>query len=342
MTNYLPPQFRGYRKHLRNRLRATRYRLNLTLDLTTARFRQADVAIFHEFSPPPGGGGHQFLRALWDEFEQRGLRVENNVISSTTQACLFNSFNFDFERLRRFQKAGCRMVHRVDGPIGIYRGRNDGSDQRIWQINQELADVTIFQSSYSLQKHIDLGLPFKSPQIIMNTVDPNIFHPQGRIKFSRRRKIRLITTSWSDNPNKGAETYKWLDDHLDWSRFDFTFVGRSPIQFERIQMIAPVPSSQVAELLRQHDIFITASQHEACSNSLIEALACHSPALYINNGSNPEIVGKAGLGFSNKEEIPDLLNQLVDEYETRQAQITVPKLAEVANRYLTVMGIMTL
>jgi hypothetical protein len=94
------------------------------------------VAIFHEFSPPPGGGGHQFLRALWDEFEQRGLRIENNVISATTQACLFNSFNFDFDRLRHFQKAGCRMVHRVDGPIGVYRGRNDGSDQRIWQINQ--------------------------------------------------------------------------------------------------------------------------------------------------------------------------------------------------------------
>jgi glycosyltransferase involved in cell wall biosynthesis len=173
----------------------------------------------------------------------------------------------------------------------------------------------------------------------MNTVDPNIFHHQGRIEFSRQRKIRLITTSWSDNPNKGGEIYKWLDDHLDWNHFDFTFVGRSSIQFERIQMIAPVPSTQVAELLRQHDIFITASQHEACSNSLIEALASHLPALYINSGSNPEIVGEAGLSFSNKEELPDLLNQLVDEYETRQAQITVPKLAEVASRYLAAMGL---
>ena len=106
----LPRQFGHYDSPLKKRLRKSYYRLNLALDLTTARFRQADVAIFHEFSPPPGGGGHQFLRALWDEFEQRGLRVENNVISVTTRACLFNSFNFDFDRLRRFRKAGCRTT----------------------------------------------------------------------------------------------------------------------------------------------------------------------------------------------------------------------------------------
>ena len=48
-----------------------------------------------------------------------------------TRACLFNSFNFDFARVRRFARRDCRMVHRVDGPIGAYRGFDDGTDARI-------------------------------------------------------------------------------------------------------------------------------------------------------------------------------------------------------------------
>lgn len=307
--------------------------------LLTAGMRQADIAFFHDFEPPPSGGGHQFMRLLWTEFEQRGLCVENNTLSRTTRACLCNSFNFDFERLRRLRRPGCRIVHRVDGPVGVYRSRDDGTDRRIWDVNQELADATIFQSHYSLQKHLELGLAFKTPCVIMNTTDPRIFHAQGRIAFDRRRKIRLVSTSWSDNPNKGAAIYKWLEDHLDWGRFEYTFVGRSPILFERIRMIAPVPSQPLADLLRQHDIFITASKNDPCSNSLIEALACGLPALYLNSGGHPEIVRQAGLGFSSEIELLAPLDQLVEEYEERQACIAIPTPAQVAERYLAVMGL---
>jgi len=231
------------------------------------------------------------------------------------------------------------MIHRVDGPLTVYRGLDDGSDSQIQQINEEFAGVTIFQSQYSLQKYRELGLHFKAPSVIRNAVDPQIFHPQGHIAFDRRRKIRLISTSWSDNPNKGAVTYKWLEEHLNWERFEYTFVGRSPIRFKHIRMIPPVVTGQIAALLRQHDIYITASRHESCSNSLIEALSCGLPVMYIESGSNPEIVGEAGLGFSSQEEIPELLKRLVDDYEEYQVKISVPTLFEVANRYLAIMGL---
>ncbi len=312
--------------------------LNAIPNGIAARLRQVDVSLFHQFAPPPSGGGHQFMRLLWSEFERRGLRVENNTISRTTRACLCNSFNFDFERLRPLGRAGCRMVHRVDGPIGVYRGWDDGTDRRIWQINHELADATVFQSQYSLQKHLELGLTFKAPCVIMNAADPRIFHSQRQIAFNRQRKIRLISISWSDNPNKGAATYKWMEDHLDWHRFEYSFVGRSQIQFERIRMLPPLSSEPLAELLRQHDIYVAASRHDPCSNALIEALACGLPALYLNSGGHPEIVGRAGLGFSSEVEIPVLLDQLVEEYLERQAQIVLPPLAQTVDRYLAVMG----
>ncbi len=299
----------------------------------------ADISIFHEFHRPPYGGGNQFLLGLRKEFRRRHFRVENNTISKATQACLFNSFNFDFERLRKVRRPGCKMVHRVDGPVGIYRGRDDGIDQRIAKINQELADITIFQSAYSLREHMEMGLYFKSPAVIMNATDPHIFHSHGRRPFSSQRKTSLISTSWSDNPNKGVETYQWLDEHLNWKQFEYTFVGRSSIRFKHIRHIEALPSEKLATLLRQHDIFITASRNDPCSNALIEALACGLPAIYLISGGHPEIVGEAGLSFSAKEEIPALLDQLVKEYAERQRRISLPDLAEVADRYLAVMGI---
>ncbi len=265
--------------------------------------------------------------------------MENNTISHTTRTCLFNSFNFNFDRLRWLHRSDCRMIHRVDGPIKVYRGWDDGSDSKIQRVNEEFADATIFQSQYSLRKHQELGLQLKSPHVIMNATDPRIFHPRGRIAFDRQRKIRLISISWSDNPNKGADIYKWLEEHLDWDRFEYTFVGRSQFRFERVRMIPPVPVEQIAELLRQHDIYITASKHESCSNSLLEALSCGVPVIFVESGSNPEIVAEAGLGFSSQEEIPELLNQLVDEYEERQAKISIPAISEVADQYLTIMGL---
>jgi glycosyltransferase involved in cell wall biosynthesis len=304
-----------------------------------AKLRKADLAIFNEFMPPPYGGGNQFLLALRRKFDSLGWRTEVNVISSSTRACLYNSFNFDFDRLRRFKRPGCRMVHRVDGPIGVYRGWDDGTDERIWQINHELADATVFQSHYSLMEHLKLGLKFINPVVISNAVDPAIFHARGRLPFDRGRKIRLISSSWSDNPNKGAPFLRHLEENLDWSRFEYTFVGRSPIRFQRLRMIDPVPSHQVADLLRAHDIYIAASRNDPCSNSVIEALSCGLPCLYLMSGGHPELVGEAGIPFTSEEEALAGLERLVQEYEERQAKIFVPSIDEVANRYLAVMGI---
>jgi glycosyltransferase involved in cell wall biosynthesis len=149
------------------------------------RKARADLAFFHEFAPPPYGGGNQFLVALKGELERRGLGIEVNRISGETPACLVNSFNFDFRRLRRFDRPGCRVVHRVDGPIGVYRGFDDGTDARISAINGELADATIVQSTFSLEAHRSLGIELRAPVVIHNAVDPVIFHPPPSRRRSR-------------------------------------------------------------------------------------------------------------------------------------------------------------
>jgi len=309
-------------------------------EVARVRYRRAggaDIALFHEFAPPPTGGGHQFLRALVAELERRGLVVELNRISRDTPVCLFNSFNFDFRRLRRFARADCRMVHRVDGPIGVYRGFDDGIDGQIQRLNHELADATIAQSVFSLESHRELGIELADPVVIPNAADPVIFHPPDGHEPLAGRKLRLVASSWSDNPNKGADVFLWLGEHLDTERFELTFIGRPAQQFERIATVGPLASGPLADELRRHDAYVAASRNDPCSNALIEALACGLPALYRASGGHPELVGDAGVPFTDPAELGDALDRLASQLDERRAAIRVTPLAEVADRYLEVL-----
>jgi glycosyltransferase involved in cell wall biosynthesis len=317
-------------------MRAPIRRARTEVDWLASRKGRSDVALFHEFHPPPYGGGNQFLIALVHELQSRSLRVESNRLSAGTQACLYNSFNFDFARLRRFARPGVRMVHRVDGPVGVYRGFDDGTDVRIADINRELADATILQSRYSLDKHRELGFELRDPAVIPNAADPAIFHPPEARDPLAGRPLRLIATSWSDNLRKGADALEWLDRNP--SRdFEVTFAGNTQARFENIRVVAPLPSQALADLLRGHDVFLAASREDPCSNALIEALSCGLPAAYRRSGGHPELVGEAGIGFDEPDELPELLSRLADELEQRRAAIGVASLSDVADRYLGVL-----
>ncbi len=56
--------------------------------------------------------------------------------------------------------------------------------------------------------------------------------------------------------------------------------------------------------------FVTATQHDAYSNALVEALSCGLPAIYLDSGGSGEAVQDAGFGFNDREEIPALLERL--------------------------------
>ena len=329
---------RSLLRSARHRANRCRDRARTESDWRRTRSGRADIALFHEFLPPPTGGGSQFLRALAGELRRRDLEVEVNRISGRTPVCLFNSFNFDFSRLRRFARADCRLVHRVDGPIGAYRGFDDGTDRRILAINHALAQATVFQSRYSLDRHLELGLDLRSPVVIPNAPDPAIFHPPAARDGLAGRRVRVIASSWSDNPRKGAATFEWLDQNLDHDRFELTFVGRAPVTLGRTRMIPALPSEQLADVLRSQDIYLAASLDDPCSNALLEALACGLPAAFAASGGHPELVGEAGLPFATAEELPGVLTRLAHELDARRAAIRLTSLADVADRYLEVLA----
>jgi glycosyltransferase involved in cell wall biosynthesis len=307
-------------------------------DWLRSRRQRADLAVFHEFHEPPYGGGNQFMLALLRELQSRGLSIEINRLSGETPACLFNSFNFDFSGLRRFARAGARMVHRVDGPIGVYRGFDDGTDARIFRLNAQLADATVFQSQWSLDKHRELGVELREPVLIHNAVDPTIFHPPAEREPLEGRPLRVVVTSWSSNPRKGVEILRRLDREHDPARVRVTFVGNSDVAFEHICSFAAVPSRELANILRANDVYLATSRDDPCSNALLEGLACGLPAAYLRSGGHPELVGAGGIGYDDAAELPDVFERLRTEIDERRAAIRVPPLPDVADRYLDVLN----
>jgi glycosyltransferase involved in cell wall biosynthesis len=323
--------------HARSAARRVDSLIRTERDVRFRRAGRADVAVFHEYAPPPSGGGHQFVRALTGELVRRGLVVEKNRISTQTPCCLFNSFNFDVGRLRRFVRDDVRMVHRVDGPIGVYRGFDDGTDERIAAMNAGLAHATVVQSQFSLDAHRRLGIALVDPVVIPNAPDPTIFHPPPSREPPEGRRVRVVASSWSDNPRKGADVLRSLGRSADPARVELVFVGRPPAGLTGWRLVPPQTSATLAELLRGMDCYVAPSLDDPCSNALLEALACGLPTLFRCSGGHPELVADAGVGFEGPDDAPAALERLVGELDERRAAIVVPSLVEVTDRYLEVL-----
>ncbi|WPD22733.1 MAG: glycosyltransferase [Candidatus Electrothrix scaldis] len=293
------------------------------------------ISLWHEFHKPPYGGGNQFMLALQRAMEMQGVETTVNKLSSSVDVHICNSCWFDH---KKFQKKAAsfpvRMIHRIDGPVTLYRGEGRDEDERIFELNQQFASATVFQSAYSFKQSYGLGFKAVSPVIIHNSVNDAIFNATGRVPYEEGRKIRLVSSAWSDNPRKGGAFLKWLDGHLDWDRFEYTFIGRVKEEFENIKHVQAVPSEELANYLRQHDMYLSVSLHEPCSNALLEALACGLPALYRNDGGNPELVSFGGLPFNDEKDVLDKLDRLAQHINSFQRLIAIRSIAAIASRYI--------
>lgn len=291
------------------------------------------ISIVFDIKPAPAGGGYQFMRALREYLISQGVYEEN---PHKSDVILFNSHQ-EAKLVTSLKKEYPHklFIHRIDGPISLYSSKQDKRDSIVYALNKWIADCTIFQSNWSEEMNYELGLPKKECRsVIYNAPDDSIFY-RNTDDVKQSAKIKLIATSWSMNENKGFDVYKWLDDNLDFNKYEMSFVGRSPVEFNNIKCIKPLPSDRLAEILRESDIFITASRKDPCSNSLIEALHCGLPAIAYHDGGHPEIIKGGGELFENPQEIPLLLEKMVGNYKDYVGLISVDSIDLIGEQYLS-------
>lgn len=292
------------------------------------------IHILFEFQEV-SGGGNQFLKALKGFFIKKGCYTEKpkeaDVILFNSHQCMKNVLDLKQEFPRKF------FVHRIDGPMRLYNDVNDKRDFFVNLLNKSIADATIFQSEWSKKQNYKLGLKKNEIEtVIFNAPDSGVFCANDNKKEIDNRRVKLIATSWSNNWNKGFEEYKWLDKNLDFDKYEMTFVGNLPagLGFGNIKHIKPLKSKELAKILKENDIFITASKKDPCSNSLIEALHCGLPAIGLNDGGHPEIIKNGGGTFNEIEEIPAILERITQKYSEYQEKISLPKIEDVGTKYL--------
>jgi len=298
------------------------------------------IHILFKFQEGPYGGGNQFLKAL-----KEYLMMQNTYTDDLEKSdiILFNSNPYALSMLSLLKNIRNNfsekiIINRMAGPIYLVRNKDMEADKIFFQFNHSFADGTIFQSDWSRKENYRLGLKSDNfESVIINAPNPLIFNREQKQSFSNHRKIRLIATSWSANRKKGFQVYQWLDEHLDFETYEMTFIGNTPVQFKNIRHINPLPSHELAVKLKEHDMFIFASEIEACSNSLLEAMHCGLPAVAFNGSSNVEIIGKGGLLFDKPEEIPLFLKRIADNYSEYQSDIQLPLMEEVGESYYRFM-----
>jgi len=295
------------------------------------------IHILYNFQSGPWGGGNQFLKALKNELEIQGVYEEN---PEKTDVVFFNSYPFGFEyffdeivKLKQEYPEKV-MIYRLNGPISLIRGKDEEIDKIIKLFSDLFADGIIFQSNWCKEQNKKLfGISSKYETVIYNAPDNKIFNREGKKEFNPDKKIKLIATSWSSNWRKGFEIYKFLDENLDFSKYEMTFVGNSPIEFKNIKRIKPVLPEKLARILKEHNIYITASQNDPCSNALIEALSCGLPVVALNDGGHPELVQKGGELFKGKEDVIEKIEKVAKNYQYYQSQIPEFSIRKVAQEY---------
>ena len=264
------------------------------------------MRILYPLTSSPWGGGNQFLKAL--------SRCQEISTQESTSTVLVNSHHIQFSLtlLRHLLSPTARIIHRVDGPISLVRGYGALLDRLIYLLSSLVADGVIFQSQWSRIKSSGF-FPFKlSPkhhEVILNGADSYHFYlPECK----PLHQFNVICTSWSSSPRKGVSYFVKLSKEPCFQHVNFIFVGNydHSVDFSNLHIYPPMNSHDLGIYLRDSHAYVTFSEDDPCSNSLLEAVACGCVPFALDSGGNPEILDlTGGFVFSNYDQcVSQLLN----------------------------------
>ena len=288
-------------KILKNKL----YVLNMENNISSLKRRAAEffqknskgkfmkISIGSKIIDGPFGGGMEFLKNLISFLENNGhivinhlndkdidvILLTNPLISSETST--FDSYDIEF--YLKFTNSQAIVFQRFN-ECDERKGTNN-INFKLNKFNQ-VVDVNIFVSDWlkNVFNHFDLSK--KKSYVVKGGPNKDIFNNKNKIYWNKKSKLKLVTHHWSDNLMKGYLEYKKLDNFLESEKnrdlFDFTFIGNKPkdIKFNNIKVLEPLEGKELANVLKLHDIYITASENEPSGNHHMEGALCGLPIMY--------------------------------------------------------------
>lgn len=299
------------------------------------------VNIFSKMVSGPWGGGNQFQKSLIKYLKNDNIYVEN---AKDADVILVNGHQwikgiFELYKLKK-RNTNLVIVHRVDGPMVLARGnpRQIYLDVVIRNFNRSFADATIFQSEWSRKECFLLGFNEKGLNAVIHNAPDNDFFYNEHKAYCPGSKIRIIATSWSANKKKGFDILEYLDNNLDFDRFELKFVGNTMIKFHNIITLPAMKSLDLGNELRGCDIYLQTSEVEACSNALLEAVACGIVPIARDNSSHPELIENyGGALYCDNDDVIRVLEEVSENYMFYSKRLSPNPFHVVGEKYKSIM-----
>ena len=285
------------------------------------------ISIGTNIKDGPWGGGNLFAINLTKFLKSNGHDVCDNLKDDdidiilitepriTSESSAFT--DIDVLSYLKFKNKNALVVHRINECDE--RKNTNYVNSTLIKANKT-ADGTVFVSNWLKNLFVKQGIKNQNLNVILGGADSEIFNSKLKEKYIEGEKFKIVTHHWGNNWNKGFDVYSKLDTLLEnpaWrSKIDFTYVGNLPkdFQFRNAKHVTPLSGLGLANELKKHDIYVTASLNEPSGNHHIEAAQCGLPLLYIDSGGIPEYCHNYGLMFldSNFEE---KLLDMITNYE---------------------------
>lgn len=275
----------------------------------------------------PYGGENSFMGALC-KFLKKKYKITSNINSQFDLALINSLTLINFKNIEEIYNRGIPIIHRKTNYIvsgsNLMRSKKNGivvGDKM--QIDfSKFVSHSIFQSKFSKSFFQSEG--FKGNfSIIENGADDEKFNLYKKKFFiTKKRKFwnkneifKILIVSWSPDLNKGFKEYKKIDENFRKLRdIQIKFIGNTPkgFKFKNIKFSKAISHKKLANEYKSSHVLLYLSKYETCSNTIIEAINCGLPIIYLDSGSNSEIVKNCGVKY--KGALSEHINMVKDNY----------------------------
>lgn len=300
------------------------------------------ISINAKITRTASGGGAVFARNLKEYLERFGHTVYSDLNAADIDVIL-HVIPFPYIMGSAQYSYLDAFLYKLHHPNAIIVLRVNECDERksTHYMNKLIAeaskytDYIVYISSWLRRlfeiKNINAKIP---AEVILNGADPKQFNTNDKADWNHIDKLKIVTHHWGGNFFKGHDIYQKLDRLLDTpyyrQHFEFTFIGQLPnnIQYRNTRILPPLSGWPLAEELKSHHIYLTASRNEPAGMHHIEGALCGLPLLYIDSGALPEYCNGYGVKFTPNN-FKEKLEEMYATYDRHlKALKTYPYTAE--------------
>lgn len=278
----------------------------------------------------PWGGSSPFVSQLTNFLSRRHWRIIFHLKEKPDAILIIDprtdhpAKRFGLQELIPFRQKypDVPILHRIN-ECDRRKGTHD-IDELLRQTN-ELSDYTIFISEWLRDYFAAKWFPLSRPHsVIYNGADPSVYHPFGPPRNSSG-PIRIVTHHWSNNPLKGFEEYRELDDLIASGKLPhckFRIVGNWPshIVWKSAETTPPLAGHRLAQKLRSCHLYLTASRWEPGGMHHVEGAQCGLPLIYHEDGGGIVEAGrKYGVGF--RANLQEAVTEALDRLPELQSKV---------------------